>query len=222
VISADRRDDGGSWHAPAVIASACRPHPTYRVCGVNYVMHVGVAPFPVKNRPETRTASRQSFPAAAGWLFARADPSSSGPSAARAGTHNHRAVIMGPRNGVPATHSASFRAFAPVFDGLWTRVNALLLSRGAPRGDDPDGQAILGLPSPGRGEGAIMPTAFGALFTFQTAHPAPAAHVCARGLRLCFTRPESRVGGAPTNVRVLGGTPAGRAMTRHARRWEAS
>jgi hypothetical protein len=32
---------------------------------------------------------------------------------------------MDPRNGVPATHSAS-----------QTRVNALLLSRGAPRGDD--------------------------------------------------------------------------------------
>jgi len=32
---------------------------------------------------------------------------------------------MGPRNGVPATHSAS-----------QTRVNALLLSRGAPRGDE--------------------------------------------------------------------------------------
>src|SRR5262249_7902935 len=57
---------------------------------------------------------------------------------------------------VPA-HSASLRAFTPVFDGLWTRVNALMLgthipepvvmgprngvpatpaSRGAPRGDD--------------------------------------------------------------------------------------
>ena len=57
---------------------------------------------------------------------------------------------------VPA-HSASLRAFTPVFDGLWTRVNALVLrthipeavvmgprngvpatlaSRGAPRGDD--------------------------------------------------------------------------------------
>src|SRR5215469_16379447 len=35
---------------------------------------------------------------------------------------------MGPRNGVPATHSAS-----------QTRVDALLLSRGAPRGDDPSG-----------------------------------------------------------------------------------
>jgi hypothetical protein len=32
---------------------------------------------------------------------------------------------LGPRNGVPATHSAS-----------QTRVNALLLSRGAPRGDE--------------------------------------------------------------------------------------
>src|SRR5262245_26297076 len=36
---------------------------------------------------------------------------------------------------IPA-HSASLRAFTPVFDGLWTRVNALLLSRGAPRGDE--------------------------------------------------------------------------------------
>ncbi|HEX4828419.1 MAG TPA: hypothetical protein VFV12_09340, partial [Xanthobacteraceae bacterium] len=57
---------------------------------------------------------------------------------------------------VPA-HSASLRAFTPVFDGLWTRVNALVLgthipeavvmgprngvpatraSRGAPHGDD--------------------------------------------------------------------------------------
>jgi len=35
---------------------------------------------------------------------------------------------LGPRNGVPATHSAS-----------QTRVNALLLSRGAPRGDERQG-----------------------------------------------------------------------------------
>ena len=43
---------------------------------------------------------------------------------------------LDPRNEVPATHSASLRAFTPVFDGLWTRVNAPLLSRGAPRGDE--------------------------------------------------------------------------------------
>src|SRR5262245_5685751 len=41
------------------------------------------------------------------------------------GTHIPETVVMGPRNGVPATHSAS-----------QTRVDALLLSRGAPRGDD--------------------------------------------------------------------------------------
>src|SRR5262249_34460067 len=45
--------------------------------------------------------------------------------------HEH---APGPRNEVPATHGASLRAFTPVFDVLWTRVNALLLSRGAPRG----------------------------------------------------------------------------------------
>src|SRR6266436_2267100 len=44
--------------------------------------------------------------------------------------------IWVPAYGVPATHSAPLRAFTPVFDGLWTRVDALLLSRGAPRGDD--------------------------------------------------------------------------------------
>jgi hypothetical protein len=45
---------------------------------------------------------------------------------------------------VPA-HSASLRAFTPVFDGLWTRVNALVLGTHIPeavvmgprfRGDD--------------------------------------------------------------------------------------
>src|SRR5262249_20987732 len=43
------------------------------------------------------------------------------------------------------------------------------------------------LPSPARGKGAIMPTAFVALFTLQTAHLVPAAHFCARGLQPCFT-----------------------------------
>ena len=87
------------------------------------------------------------------------------------------------------------------------------------RGDDPDGQVILGLPSPARGEGAIMPTAFGALFTFQTAHLVPAARFPRPGFRnfASFT-PNRGVGGAPRNVRVLGGTPVGRIMTRYARR----
>ena len=34
---------------------------------------------------------------------------------------------LDPRNEVPATHSASLRAFTLVFDGLWTRVTALIL-----------------------------------------------------------------------------------------------
>ena len=44
---------------------------------------------------------------------------------AEAGIQGPQTVTLGPRNGVPATHSAS-----------QTRVNALLLSRGAPRGDE--------------------------------------------------------------------------------------
>src|SRR6516162_4790643 len=54
--------------------------------------------------------------------------------------------------------------------------------------------------------------------TIQTAHLVPAAHFCVRGLHPCFTHPERGVGGAPRNVRVLGGTPVGRIMTRYARR----
>src|SRR5690348_541743 len=49
----------------------------------------------------------------------------------------------------------------------------------------------------------------------------PAAHVCARGLQLCFAHPNRGVGGAPRDVRVLGGTPvrpahdaAGQALAR--------
>ena len=36
----------------------------------------------------------------------------------------------------------------------------------------------------------------------QTAHLVPAAHVCTRGLRLCFTHPNRGVGGGPRDVRV--------------------
>src|SRR5262245_54354346 len=38
------------------------------------------------------------------------------------------------------------------------------------------------------------------------------------GLRLASPTPNRGVGGAPRNVRVLGGTPVGHAITRHARR----
>jgi hypothetical protein len=61
--------------------------------------------------------------------------------------------------------------------------------------------------------------ALGALFTFQTAHLVPAAHFCVRGFATSLHRPRIEgVGGAPRNVRVLGGTPVGVHMTRHARR----
>ena len=59
--------------------------------------------------------------------------------------------------------------------------------------------------------------AFVALFTFQTAHLVPAAHVCTRGLPLCFTHPESR-GGRSAEKRSGAAAPVGRIMTRYARR----
>ncbi len=66
---------------------------------------------------------------------------------------------------------------------------------------------------------AVMPTAFVAVFTFQTAHLVPAARFPRPGFcTFASLTPNRGVGGAPRNVRVLGGTPVGRIMTRYARR----
>ena len=65
---------------------------------------------------------------------------------------------------------------------------------------------------------ATASDAFGVLFTFQTAHLVPAARLCTRGLRLCFTHPKRGVGGAPRDVRVRARHPLSLHMTRQARR----
>src|SRR5947209_3282713 len=58
-----------------------------------------------------------------------------------------------------------------------------------------------------------MPTAFVALFTFQTAHLVPAARFLRPGFCIVASlTPNRGVGGAPRNVRVLSGTPVGRIM----------
>src|SRR5262249_56595346 len=65
--------------------------------------------------------------------------------------------------------------------------------------------------------GAIMPTAFVALFTFQTTHLVPAARFCARGLQPCFTHPQPRGGRSAEKRSGACEAPVGRAMTRDAR-----
>src|SRR5262249_48488955 len=53
---------------------------------------------------------------------------------------------------IPA-HSASLRAFTPVFDGRWTRVNALMLGiqrQGRVPATDPRDASVAGCPSRGR------------------------------------------------------------------------
>src|SRR5438105_12918411 len=58
-----------------------------------------------------------------------------------------------------------------------------------------------------------MPTAFVALFTFRTAHLVPTARFPRPGFcTFASLTPNRGVGGAPRNVRVLGGTPVGRTM----------
>jgi hypothetical protein len=53
--------------------------------------------------------------------------------------------------------------------------------------------------------------ACGILHHFKQPISFPRPHCCVRALPLCFTHPPLRVGGAPRDVRVLGGTPVGRA-----------
>ena len=55
----------------------------------------------------------------------------------------------------------------------------------------------------------------------QTAHLVPAAHFCARGLRLCFAHPNRGVGGAPRDVRVRARHPWGVPSARHKTRVNA-
>jgi hypothetical protein len=75
------------------------------------------------------------------------------------------------------------------------------------------------LPSPARGEGTVTSIAL-ALISHDVKQPISfPRRIFAPGvLRLCFAHPNRGVGGAPRNVRVLGGTPVGRAVSRHVRR----
>src|SRR5246500_2175247 len=101
-------------------------------------------------------------------------------------------------------HSASLRALAPVFDGLWTRVTALMARLCCALHRIRDTQAS---------------DAFGALFTFQTAHLVPAAHFCVRGFATSLHRP--RIEGWAERRETFGCSaehPWGVHITRYARR----
>ena len=100
-------------------------------------------------------------------------------------------------------HSASLRAFTPVFDGLDARDRAY------------GSTSLRAAPRPGH---AIASDAFVALFTFQTAHLVPAAHVCTRGLQLCFAHPEPRGGRSAEKRSGACEAPVGHAVTRRVRR----
>jgi hypothetical protein len=80
-----RVENGSGVHLPRIVA--VRSSDVYH--GDDWLGHVAVAPLIVNNNPETRELRRRRFRTAAGWCFARTKPSSSRPSAARAGIHNH-------------------------------------------------------------------------------------------------------------------------------------
>src|SRR5215469_6672942 len=73
-------------------------------------------------RPGTRSSWLPSWP----FRYARRPSESTPASVSLLGTRATSQAL------IPA-HSASLRAFAPVFEGLWTRVNALMLGIQGPR-----------------------------------------------------------------------------------------
>src|SRR5262245_14591073 len=89
-----------------------------------------------------------------------------------------------------------------------SRVNPTCVDRSSLWRSRIGGAPLRAAPRPGH---AIASDALVVLFTFQTAHLVPAAHVCARGLQLCFTHPESRGGRSadppPVHPHVASGYP---------------
>src|SRR6266566_7531681 len=81
--------------------------------------------------------------------------------------------------------------------------------RGGPGSAMHRSTSLRAAPRPGH---AIASDAFVALFTFQTAHLVSAAHFCVRGLRLRFTRPESRGGRSAEKRSGACEAPVGRIM----------
>jgi hypothetical protein len=169
-------------------------------------------------------------------------PSSSRPSAARAGTHEHQPVIMGGDDRIekdwvrfakcaahPRPHP-SRRRFAPPQDGAskappraprWL-VRSLYFPvffrfgtvsvRGNP-GSAVHRFALHRVRT--RDSNGRIPH-YG--FTCQTAQLVPAPAFLRPGFASLLHSPQRGVGGAPRDVRVLGGTPVGVHVTRHARR----
>src|SRR5262249_58223667 len=86
---------------------------------------------------------------------------SSSPDGRRfAGTHHGRRSVCWSKTPLIPAHSASLRAFTPVFDGLWTRVNPLMAGiQGqalGPRNGGPPTRASRGGPRGGeRGRGSF-------------------------------------------------------------------
>ena len=170
-----------------------------RACGSTR----GVAPFPVKNRPETGKRTRRSFPAAAGWFF-RPRPHAEehrSPASSNASTVRLRCDASRSMRGIAAHPSRRAHARPDLRQHFRTRA--------------PQDEAAQGIPSPRL---VVEPSSVIPISRCQTAHRVPAAHVCVRGLRFRFTHPQRGWAERRQTFGCSAEHPLGVHVTRHARR----
>ena len=110
------------------------------------------------------------------------------------------------RTRMPEPRRSRVPGAAQHLKGVYARLRRAMHARDRAYGST----SLRAAPRPGH---AIASDAFGTVFTFQTAHLVPAAHVLRPGSATLLHSPRIEgVGGAPRNVRVPGGTLVGRIM----------
>jgi hypothetical protein len=171
-----------------------------------------VVPFVVNNNPETRDRGRRSFPAAAGWSFARRGTA----VACRALAQPKPDLSDFGRLKVPNSGRPEFGVGEGTMVGLRTRMGeGFLESIPSPI----VACSNIERPSPARGEGTITATTLALLLTMSNSPSRSRDAFSAPGLcKLCFANPNRGVGGAPRDVRVRAKHPLGLHMTRQPRR----
>jgi hypothetical protein len=159
--------------------------------------HVGVAAFPVKNRPETGKRSLRSFPTAAGWFFAPALPLGLPRCAGRTGPHaeEHRTRSrVYPRSGASKGASRVNPTCARE-DGCWNDLRCAAMRTRVPLCGNACACALLRMRTASRFS-PISRCQTAQIFSFPRRMFAPGFCIVAS------LTPDRGVGGAPRNVRV--------------------
>ena len=166
------------------------------VCGVNYVLAVGVALSIVNNNPETMERTGRSFPTAAGW-FSRLKRLSSRPTLATA-RGEPRPITTGGDHGSPLAGSPRCGRRGVPLAGTtgWLHVGFVRPKGSARAPQDEDGRA--------RAEVRLIAEPFVGVPAHDVKQPISfPRRMSAPGFCiLASLTPNRGVGGAPRNVRV--------------------